>query len=271
MENGLKYKILICFKALIFFGLFTSSVIVSAQTKIFNQFTNEVQFSESLKNNWETEFDIGHTFISTPPENNNMFAANSQLYFRGWLHYHLNAKWKMSYFFSYYTNHSIPEIDQTYYHEIRSAFQGIYFIHKLGYTLQSRFRIEDRRIQNATKTYESFYRLRAQLKYTQPFNSKVFKKGVYYGFASEELMCKTQALLTGAEFFDRNAAHIGLGYCISKDTQVEFDYVNEFLPRPTGNVMNNIFTLNLKFNGLLANRREHAKEVREIHSLESAN
>jgi hypothetical protein len=174
----------------------------------------------------------------------------------------------MSYFFSFYFNHRIPEIDQEDYHEIRSAFQGIYFIHKLGYNLQTRFRIEDRRIQNSSKTYEAYYRLRAQLKYVQPFNSKVFKKGVYYGIASEELMCKTQALITGAEFFDRNSIALGIGYCISTNTQVEVSYMNQYLPRTKGNQINNGIQLNLKFNGILEKMKERFNELHTIQSIE---
>jgi hypothetical protein len=242
---------------------------VSGQTKQFNQFSNELQFNKSLKNKFEAEFDIGHLYSSTPPSNNNMFASNSQLYFRGWFHYHISSRWKLSYFYSFYFNHRIPEIDQEDYHEIRSAFQGIYFIHKLGYNLQTRFRVEDRHIQNSSKTYEAFYRLRAQIKYVQPFNSKVFKKGVYYGIVSEELMCKTQALITGAEFFDRNSIAIGLGYCVSSNTQVEVNYMNQYLLRTKGNQVYNGLQLNLKFNGIFEKLKERFRETHAISLIDN--
>jgi hypothetical protein len=242
-----------------------------AQNQTYSQFSNEIQFTETIKDRWVTEFNIGQAYTSTPPYNKSMLSKASQFYLRGWVHYYLNPKWKLSYFYSFFFNVDIPEIDQKNYHEIRSAIQGIYYMHKVGYTLQSRFRIEDRHIQDSTKTFQAFYRLRSQIKYIKPINSKVFRKGVYYGFGAEELFFKTQAVITGKDFFDRNRITLGGGYCFSDDVQLELSYVNEFLPRGNGNQTYNQFQANLCINDFFKKMKNKNKVHKEIHAIDNDN
>ena len=237
---------------------------VKAQNTTYNQFSNEIQFTEALKNKFSAELNFGQAYTSTPPDNKSMFAKASQFYLRAWIHYQLNAKWKLSYFHSFFLNKSIPEIDQNNYHELRSAIQGIYYMHKIGYTLQSRFRIEDRQIQNASKTYEAYYRLRTQVKYTKPINNKILRKGVYYGFGSEEFFFKTQAALTGKDFFDRNRFTLGAGYCFTDDLQMEISYANEYLPRNNGNQTYHTFQANFTFNDVLKKIKSKTKIIQAI-------
>jgi hypothetical protein len=167
-------------------------------------------------------------------------------------------------------NVSIPDIEQTKNFEIRYALQGTYYINKIGYSLLTRFRLEDRRIQNDAKTFEAYYRLRAQLKYTQPINGKVIRKGIYYSVLSDELFVKTQAALTGKDFFDRNRLTIGGGYALTDDTQIELLYSNEWLPRPTGNLVYNSYQINFSFTDLFRKYKDKNKS-RELHSVDNGN
>lgn len=244
---------------LLFAFLFCSSAIY-AQTTSYNQFSNEFSDAESIGKKWTLEFNIGQSYTSTPPYNNSMFSKASQFYIRGWAHYYLNPRWKLSYFLALFGNVEIPDIEQAKNMEIRYALQGTYYIHKLGYTLLSRFRIEDRRIQNEAKTFEAYYRLRTQLKYTQPINGKVIRKGIYYGMAADELFFKTNAAITGKEFFDRNRLTVGMGYAITDDTQIELLYANEILPRPSGNQIFNSYQINVAFSDLFKKLKDKKKE-----------
>jgi hypothetical protein len=92
---------------------------------------------------------------------------------------------------------------------------------------------------------------------------------VNYGIASEELMVKTQALITGAEFFDRNSIALGIGYCISSNTQVEANYMNQYLPRPKGDQIYNGLQLNFKFNGIFEKIKERYREIHTIQSIDN--
>lgn len=241
-----------------------------SQTTSYNQFANEFADVESLGKKWTLEFNLGQTYTSIPPNNHSPFAKASQFYLRGWAHYYPSARWKLSYFMALFGNVSIPDIEQAKNFEIRYALQGTYYINKIGYSLLTRFRLEDRRIQNDAKTFEAYYRLRAQLKYTQPINGKVIRKGIYYSVLSDELFVKTQAALTGKDFFDRNRLTIGGGYALTDDTQIELLYSNEWLPRPAGNLVYNSYQINFAFTDLFRKYKDKNKS-RELHSVDNGN
>ncbi len=240
----------------------------NCQTTKYNQFSNEIADIESIGKKWTLEFNIGQSYSSIPPNNQSMFGKASQFYIRGWAHYYASSRWKLSYYLALFGNVAIPDIEQAKNFEIRYAIQGIYYINKIGYTLNTRFRIEDRRIQNDAKTFEAYYRLRSQLKYTKPINGKIIRKGIYYGMASEELFFKTQAAITGKDFFDRNKLSIGGGYAISDNTQVELMYSNEILPRSSGNLLYNTYQINFAFSDLFKKLKDKSKS-KETHSLDN--
>ncbi len=254
--------------ALSFFFNWNSAI--GQTTTRYQQFSNEFADVESLGKKWTLEFNLGQSYTSIPPNNHSPFAKASQFYVRGWAHYYPSSRWKLSYFFALFGNVSIPDIEQSKNFEIRSAFQGTYYINKIGYSLLTRFRIEDRRIQNDAKTFEAYYRLRTQLKYTQPINGKVIRKGIYYAVASDELFVKTQAAITGKDFFDRNRLTLGGGYALSDDTQVELLYSNEWLPRSSGNLVYNTYQINFSFTDLFRKYKDKNK-TREMHSVDNGN
>ena len=237
-----------CFAIAIFFIVGISY----SQTKSYGQFWNETQFNRTINDKWSAEMDLASSYSSTE-SSSNIFHKNIQRSFRGWGHYYLSPRWKVSSFIAYFNNKDVPEIGQFESPEWRFALQGIYYFHKTGYTLSTRMRMELRHLRNADDDYENVLRYRQQIKYIQPINSKILRAGVIYAIASDELFFKSGTKVTGESFFDRNRLNIGGGYLFTDDIQVEFVYVNEFLPRNNGNQIINAASLTVTFNNLFKN------------------
>lgn len=230
----------------------TTSGLIYGQTNTYAQFWNEYGLTRAAFKKSALEFNFGQSWTSTP-SHGNMFAENSQVYFRGWMHYYFNARWKFSGFLAYYSNKDVPEIKQEKAPEIRPAIQAIYFFKKIPYTLNGRIRFENRNIQNDNGKYETSFRLRCQLRCIYPLNSKMIHHGTVYAYGAEELMFKTSNGIAGSQFFDRNRFTVGGGYGISDDIQIEITYVNEFLPRSEVNEVINALQVNMYFNNPFIN------------------
>lgn len=228
----------------------------------YSQFWNEIQFTRTINDKWSTELDIGNSY-SSEESSSNPFENNVQKTFRFWGNYYLNPRWKLSAFVAYFDNKDVPEIGQFKSPEWRFALQGTYYIHKIGYTLSTRSRFELRHIRNENFEFKNVYRYRQQIKYLQPINSKVLRKGVIYGVASEEVFLKTGAKVTGDSFVDRNRFNIGAGYLINEDIQIELTYANEYLPRKNGNQTINAGSLTLTFNNFLKNVTKKLHHIKE--------
>jgi hypothetical protein len=220
-----------------------------AQNKEYGQFWNEIQFNRTINAKWSAELDIAASYSSTE-SSSNIFQENIQRSFRGWGHYYLSPRWKLSTFVAYFNNKDVPEIGQFESPEWRYALQGIYYFHKTGYTLSTRMRMELRHLRNEDDDYENVLRYRQQIKYIKPINSKVLRAGVVYAITSDEIYFKSGTKVTGESFFDRNRLNVGGGYLFTDDIQVELTYVNEFLPRNSGNQIVNAASLTLTFNNL---------------------
>jgi len=234
---------------------FTAFFIMSisyCQTKTYGQFWNEIQFNRTLNEKWSAELNLGSSYSSTETSSN-IFENNIQKSFRGWGHYFLSPRWKISSFIAYYDNKDVPEIGQFKSPEWRFSLQGIYYFHKTGYTLSTRMRMELRHMRNGDDDYENVLRYRQQFKYMKPINSKILRKGVVYAIVSDELYFKSGTKVTGLSFFDRNRLIVGAGYLFTDDIQVELAYANEYLPRDSENQIVNAASLTLTFNNLLPN------------------
>ncbi|HYJ38154.1 MAG TPA: DUF2490 domain-containing protein [Chitinophagaceae bacterium] len=242
------------------------SLVRGQEQTTYSQFWNEFSFTKTLKGKWSLELNLGQTWTSSP-DHNSMFSFNSQLYARAWVHYHFNARWKFSFFYAYYFNKYVPEIKQKGLPEFRSAYQATYYIHKIRHTLSARLRIEDRHIRNDSGTYEAYYRFRTQIKLLYPINGKRIREGVFYGIGSEEFYFKTTTTLTGKEFFDRSRLTLGMGYSLTNDIQAELTYVNEFLPRDSGDEIYNVVQLNFAFNNFLANLKNKFLPKKDVTQL----
>lgn len=94
------------------------------------------------------------------------------------------------------------------------------------------------------------------IKYVQPLNGKVLRKGVVYLLATEELLFKPNAKSEGITFFDRNRLELGGGYLITDDIQVELAYLNEFMPRDEHNELYNALEVTMTFNNLFSNLKK---------------
>ena len=245
------YKIIFNKRSLIVAVLFTATINYGQTTK-YNQFWGEVQFNRTLSEKWSTELNIGTSYSSTE-SSPNIFDENTQRSLRGWAHYYLSPRWKLSSFVAFYNNKDVPEIGQFQSPEWRFALQGIYYFHKTGYTLSTRLRTELRHMKNQDDTFENVLRYRQQIKYIKPINSKVLREGVVYAIASDEIFLKSGTKVTGQSFFDRNRLNIGAGYLFTEDTQIELTYANEYLPRNDNNQIVNAVSLTLTFNNLLKN------------------
>jgi hypothetical protein len=233
-------------------AIFTIAGISHAQTKKYGQFWNEIQFNRTINEKWSTELDLAASYSSTE-SSSNIFHKNIQRSFRGWGHYYLSPRWKLSSFVAYFNNKDVPEIGQFESPEWRFALQGIYYFHKTGYTLSTRMRMELRHMKNQDDDYENVLRYRQQIKYIKPINSKVLRAKVVYAIASDELYFKSGTKVTGESFFDRNRLNLGGGYLFTDDLQVELTYTNEFLPRNSGNQVVNAASLTITFNNLFDN------------------
>ena len=233
----------------------------TAQNKEYTQICNEFQFTKTINNKWAAEIWLGNTFSNTPTENN-ILKTSIQRYFFAWADYHYSSRWKLSGSLAHFDNKDVPDIGQYYSPEWRLTLQGVYYIHKLGYTLSTRMRGELRHIMDADGVYQNKYRYRQQIKYQQPIGSKVLRKGIFYGFGSDEIFLKENANTAGITFFDRNRVELGGGYQLTDDAQIELFYSNEFLPREKGNKIYNAINLTVSFNNLWRNIKKKIETKR---------
>lgn len=227
-----------------------------SQTSSYTQISNELQFARAISPKFAAEIFMGGAFSNTPSEPR-ILKTNIQRYMAGWAHYYYSPRWKFSSSIAYFRNKDVPDIGQFYCPEWRLSLQGMYYLHKTGYTLVTRMRGELRYIMNEEGIYEDKYRYRQMIKYTKPLNGKVIRKGIVYFVTSEELFFKPDAKSTGVTFFDRNRFEIGSGYMITDDFQLELTYVNEFLPRDNKNELYHIVSLTATFNNPLSNLKKH--------------
>lgn len=247
-------------KSVILLFLFLSGLYlnVNSQTTSYDRVNNEIRFTRTINNKWSTELNLGGTFSSTPYEEK-VFKTNIQRLISGWGHYYLSPRWKLSSLLGYYYNKDAPDIGQYKSPEFRFALQGMYYFHKLRYTLSTRMRPELRYIRNQEGIYEDVYRYRQQLKFQKPINSQFLRKGVFYILASDEVVFKSKAKTTGLNFFDRNQLNVGAGYLLTDNLQLELSYQNQFLPRDDGNIIYNGFSFILTVNNFLPNLKINKK------------
>ncbi|OXG08696.1 uncharacterized protein DUF2490 [Flavobacterium araucananum] len=251
MSSKYTHKIFF-YKACCLFVILTITNLSYGQTTTYGQAWNEIQFSRTINEKWSTELDLASSFSSTATSSN-IFQQNIQKSFRGWGHYYLSPRWKLSSSIAYYDNKDVPEIGQFKSPEWRFSLQGIYYFHKIGYTLSTRMRLELRHMKNGEDDYENVLRYRQQIKFIKPINSKVLREDVFYVVASDELFFKSGTKVTGLSFFDRNRFNAGAGYLFTDDIQAEITYANEFLPRDEGNQVVNAAAITITFNNLFKN------------------
>jgi hypothetical protein len=242
-----RFVILMCILPLSFYTL--------AQNTSYGQVCNEIQLARAINDKWAGEIYLGGAFSNTPTDPQ-LLSTNIQRYVMLWGHYYYSPRWKLSSSLAYFYNKDVPDIGQYFSPEYRLSLQGIYYFHKIGYTLTTRIRGEFRLIMNEAGVYEDKYRYRQMIKYVKPLNSQVLRQGVFYFVATEELLFKPQAKEKGINFFDRNRLEIGGGYLINDDLQLELAYLNEFVPRDSGNQIYHALEVTLTFNNPFPNLKK---------------
>ncbi|MEN2490331.1 DUF2490 domain-containing protein [Flavobacterium sp. B11] len=222
------------------------------QKEVLNQFWNEYAFTHNISENWVAEVDAGLTSSGVPDENN-IFYGLTQFSARAWIHYYPGDRWKLSFFYAYYYNKNVPELNQNQAPEYRFALQATYNLARHGrININLRARFEDRNIENEAGIFEAVERFRFQGRAVYPINRPKIKEKTVYGFLSDEVYFKTKSEISGSEFFDRNRATIGLGYKASKKFQIEISYANEYLPRMATDKVYNALQLNLTFENIFS-------------------
>jgi hypothetical protein len=229
----------------IFIGLTVcSSSPTHAQSTSSAQFSNELRFSRAIAQRWTGE--LTFTISGCNTSASGLFDSYSQWALGGWGHNYLAPKWRLSLGLQYYKKIEQDEPSQLKSNEFRVSGQTNFYLKKIGYTVTSRSRLEWLLIENTDGNYNSVIRLREQLKLIVPINGKSIRKGIFYGFGSEEIFFKTPSDIRGDEIFDRNRFEIGGGYAVTNDMSIELYYIHEFLPRET-NETNHIINLDFIF------------------------
>ncbi|MBK0370961.1 DUF2490 domain-containing protein [Flavobacterium agrisoli] len=234
-----------------------------SQTTSSNEFWTEARFNGTLNERWATEFD----YRLKSGDNSNLtnpFKETLQNSYMGWVHYYASPRWKASFGAGYFENEHIEEFSFPNTHEWRFTPQGTYFFHKIGYTFSTRMRFEFRNIYKDSGDNNHTVRYRQQFKLLKPFNSKFLRKGVFYGFASEELFFQSSNQ-SKLKFLNRNRFKIGAGYLFTDDLHVELSYINEYQPLDDENLNTNIFSIRIIYNNLIK------KIISKINSEETAN
>jgi hypothetical protein len=242
--------------------LLISTIPVEAQRETYSQFWSYISFARVIHGKWSAEGILSGTRSSKANESG-MFNLQSNFGIELWGQYHANAKMQFAGQLAYFSNKNVPDLNQSKSTEIRITPQVVYFFNKQHYIFSTRARMELRILKNEEGAADEVYRYRQQLNLIYPFNSKVIREGVYYGIVAEELFFKTNSDVSGFSFFDRNNFRIGLGYAVSDNFQLQASYINEFLPRSSGDKIYNAFKISLLFNNFLSEVRGYLSDLRK--------
>lgn len=244
--------------------LLCSAQALHGQTDKLNQFWNEYAFTNGLSKEWSMELNFGLT-TSSVSDDRNIFYNMTQLYLRGWAHYEPADRWKISFFYAYYYNKNVPELNQNEAPEVRLAVQVLYRLFRENrLKLNFRSRLEDRHLRNDDGFYEAVGRFRFQAKAVYPLTMTETEKDELYAFISDEVFFKTKSQVSGSEFFDRNRFTAGAGYFITSDIQIEISYASEIMPRKQTDQLVNAVQLNVIFNNFFPNLIKSLKPKKTI-------
>jgi hypothetical protein len=143
---------------------------------------------------------------------------------RGWGHYYLTPRIKLSAALGYWHNFEIGEIKQSASRELRPTFQFQYFFVKRKFTIYNRLRLETRFVDPVNaKGIDYSTRVRYMPKFIYTINSNVIRRKSLY------LICFDEVFMTlnRHDIIDRNRMNLGLGYCFTDDVILEVVYTNQ--------------------------------------------
>lgn len=193
-----------------------------SNTTTYGQLWNEFNSSNAINDKLTYQFDAQVNFSSdTNKRNFNIVQHFVQYGFRGWIHYYITPRIKLSAALAMWHNRDSPEAGQYDYNEIRSAFQLTHYVVLRKATISNRFRAEQRFVENeARTTYDFKPRFRYAPKVVYALNGNVIREKTYYAMLMDELF------LTPDEdrFLRQNKLIMGIGYSFTDDVVLELSY-----------------------------------------------
>lgn len=110
-------------------------------------------------------------------------------------------------------------------------------------TLQHRFRLEQRFLDNTTNRNDHYFsqRLRYFARAVIPFKKdSTFVKGPFIGLQNEIFVNVQNKEKVNNHFFDQNRAYVALGYRLHKKVDVEVGYLNQYVKQAEAYFFNHV-------------------------------
>ncbi len=190
--------------------------------------------------------------MSNTNDSNNQYHLNkhvAQYGARGWIHYYITPRIKLSASLGFWNNVEVAEVGQPATYEIRPSVQAQHLYNTRRFTLYNRLRFENRFVHhNQTNEFKYTPRLRYMPKVFVPLNSKSIRKKTCYLIASDEIFLN----LGQGRLVDQNRANLGLGYCFTDDIVIEacYTYQSNFKTNAPYEITNAL-SLTLSINNFL--------------------
>ena len=162
-----------------------------------------------------------------------------QLLLRPGIFYKLDAKSSVWFGYAKVVNH--PDGKPTR-EENRLWQQYSYSFDKIGsVAIQSRTRLEQRRLENASDTE---HRLRQMIKLSMPLS---FSPNVSAVVSDEYFVKLNNTDWGGKSGFDQNRLFLGLGYKFDNHTKLEAGYLNQYVNTSTVDRMNHVLSTTVSY------------------------
>jgi long-subunit fatty acid transport protein len=174
-----------------------------------------------LSDKWSINFDASYR------RTDNLVNKPLQWLLRGGASYHVSNDVSFTAGYAYFSLHTITSKSEFGRSEHRPWLRFT-IAQKYGkLQIQHRYRFESRNIQKNDENglindYKSYFRTGYQLNFQYIPNGKKIDKGTFYLIAFNELFVNFGSEVLNN--FDQNRAYIGLGYCITKNTNLTFGY-----------------------------------------------
>ncbi len=180
----------------------------------------EVNFTHAV-NRLVLQCDLQMSNINDTNHQYNLNEHLGQLGARGWVHYYVTPRVKLSASVGFWDNINVQEVGQSASFEIRPAVQAQHLFNTKRFTLYNRVRFENRFVHHdETNDFTYTPRIRYMPKVFVPLNSKSIRKKTWYLIALDEIFLN----VSQGRPVDQNRATLGLGYCFTDDIVLETCY-----------------------------------------------
>lgn len=174
------------------------------------------------------------------------------LMLRTGLNYHPNKQVILTAGYAFINNRTVKSNTSGYFTEHRLWQQLILLQPVKKFSIQHRFRLEERFIPQTSAVNNELIKERtdvaARFRYFArtiiPFKTaSPFTKGMFTALQNEVFVNISNANATNNNFFDQNRAYIAVGYRFNKSTDVEAGYLNQYINGRIFNTINNVIQL----------------------------